>query len=147
MSPNSLYQYYVFSALMQGLAETGPTIGQVLSHGDHGFGTAYHFTPDNQLRKVETTDTFPFIMITHFRPTLTKQLHSMKIPSLYTALSPLLPSKQYCLSVRVDSVSTSNGFMSPDFICISISDDRTAGGHVTGFETGDAKLSAAMTKE
>jgi alpha-acetolactate decarboxylase len=42
MSPNSLYQYSIFSALMQGLAETGPTIGQVLSHGDHGFGTVSH---------------------------------------------------------------------------------------------------------
>ncbi|KAF7589711.1 hypothetical protein BBP40_003909 [Aspergillus hancockii] len=197
MPPNNLYP---------GLAQTGPSINEVLTHGDHGLGTVahlngeliivdgegYHLTPDNQPRKVTPADRFPFMMVTQFRPTVTKQLASLTMPTLHTALSPLLPSKQNCfLSVRVDglfhqvafrvipaqstareplselakrqqfqsvqnvqgllfgfwSPAFSNGFSVAGFHLHFISDDRTAGGHVTGFDTRDATLSAAVLKE
>ncbi|KNG87397.1 alpha-acetolactate decarboxylase [Aspergillus nomiae NRRL 13137] len=131
-------------------------------------------------------------MITHFKPTLTKSLPSLAMPTLHTALAPLLPSEQHSfLSVRVDGVfnqvafrvmpaphrdrqspsdlstrqqlqSVHNvpglvfGFWSPGcsnssnvagFHLHFISDDRTAGGHVTGFDAWDVKLSAGVLKE
>ncbi|KAE8136591.1 hypothetical protein BDV38DRAFT_283803 [Aspergillus pseudotamarii] len=114
------------------------------------------------------------------------------MPTLHTALAPLLPSKQNALlSVRVDGVfnqvafrvipappreqpplfnwsrrqqlqsahnvrgllfgfwspGCSNGFSVAGFHLHFIADDRTAGGHVTGFEAWDVKLSAGVLKE
>ncbi|KAK6823086.1 hypothetical protein RU639_005885 [Aspergillus parasiticus] len=131
-------------------------------------------------------------MLTQFKPTLTKSLPSLAMPTLHTALAPLLPSKQNCfLSVRVDGVfnqvafrlmpapprekqplfdlsrrqqlqyahnvrgllfgfwspGCSNGFSVAGFHLHFISDDRTAGGHVTGFEAWDVKLSAGVLKD
>ncbi|KAE8150810.1 alpha-acetolactate decarboxylase [Aspergillus avenaceus] len=195
MSPNNLYQYSVISALMQGVARTGPTINQVLCHGDHGLGTVDHINGEVIVVDglgVEATDVFPFIMMTHFKPTLSKRLPSLNMSNLQDGLSPLLPSRQNCfLSVRVDgrfdrvtfrvipaqtqtrepllalaqrqqmhsvenvrgllfgfwSPSFTNGFSVSGFHLHFLSDDRSAGGHVTGFEAGDAKISAAVLKE
>ncbi|RMZ41062.1 alpha-acetolactate decarboxylase [Aspergillus flavus] len=131
-------------------------------------------------------------MLTQFKPTLTKSLPSLAMPTLHTALAPLLPSKQNSfLSVRVDGVfnqvafrvmpaplrekqplfdlsrrqqlqsahnvrgllfgfwspGCSNGFNVAGFHLHFISDDRTAGGHVTGFEAWDVKLSVGVLKD
>lgn len=155
-------------------------------------GQVYHFNPENRSRSVNTIGIFPFIMIAQLKPTLTKSLPSLAMPTLHTALAPLLPSKQNSfLSVRVDGVFSqvafrmipappreqqplfdllrrqrlqsahnvrgllfgfwspgcSNGFSVAGFHLHFISDDRTAGGHVTGFEAWDVKLSAGVLKE
>ncbi|OGM42727.1 alpha-acetolactate decarboxylase [Aspergillus bombycis] len=131
-------------------------------------------------------------MITQFKPTLIKSLPSLAMPTLHTALAPILPLKQNSfLSVRVDAVfnqvafrlmpapprersplsdlskrpqlqsvhnvrgllfgfwspGCSNGFNGAGFHLHFISDDRTAGGHVTGFDAWDVKLSAGVLKE
>ncbi|KAE8393135.1 hypothetical protein BDV23DRAFT_170520 [Aspergillus alliaceus] len=157
MSPSSSFNYSILSALRQGLAQIGPTIRQILPHGDHGLGTAshlngemiivdgeaYHFNSDNQLHKLEN-------------------LSSLTMPTLHTALSPLLPSKRNCLlSLRLDgvpqmfggllfgfrSLGFSNGFSVAGFHLHFLSDDCNAGGHVTRLEAWDVKLSAAVIKE
>ncbi|KAE8356102.1 alpha-acetolactate decarboxylase [Aspergillus coremiiformis] len=203
---NNIYQYSVLSALMQGLAHAGPTAQQILTHGDHGLGTVshmngeiiivdgeiYHFTAHNQLRKVDATEIFPFLMITQFRPTLTKHLPTLTLSTIPAALAPLLPSHQNSfLSVRIDaffdqvafrvipgqsdakewlvdlakrqqhhsvhrlrgvlfgfwSPSFSNGFSIAGFHLHFLAADRSAGGHVTGFEARDVTLSAAVVQE
>ncbi|KAF9888822.1 hypothetical protein FE257_008191 [Aspergillus nanangensis] len=122
---NQIYQYSILGALMHGICHDGTPVQQILRHGDHGIGTirgmdgeviivdgeAYHFPPDGPLREIEDTDTIPFIMMTQFKPTLSKSVSSLSMgtglsPSLplLDALSPLLPAQQNrFLSIRIDA--------------------------------------------
>ena len=117
--PNTLYQYSLLNALMHGISTTGPTLSEVLKHGDHGLGTitrlngeiviidskAYHFPPDyTNLKPLPPTEQMPFLMITRFEPTLTKRLSApLSMNTLDTALAPLLPAKQnHFLSVKIE---------------------------------------------
>jgi alpha-acetolactate decarboxylase len=116
MAANNLYQYSILSALMEGICRTGISVKDTLANGNHGLGTvpnlngeiviidgeAYHFPPGEQLRKVEESDIFPFVMVTQFHPTMEKVLTSLSMALLQKALEPLLPSRQNCfLSIRV----------------------------------------------
>ncbi|KAJ5663931.1 alpha-acetolactate decarboxylase [Penicillium longicatenatum] len=118
---NHLYQYSILSALMHGVCREGTTVANLLTHGDHGLGTmsglngeiiivnkeVYHFLPNGQLRKVESTDIIPFAMITRFEPTLAKHPQSLNMSTISNALSPLLPACQNSfLSIRVDAMFT-----------------------------------------
>ena len=119
MATNNIYQYSILSALLDGICQTGTALKDTLAHGDHGLGTvpglngevvivdgkAYHFPPDAELRKVEVSDTLPFVMITRFEPTFQKAMSSLSMTSLPEALNPLLPSRQNCfLSIRLDGM-------------------------------------------
>ncbi|KAG0154705.1 hypothetical protein PDIDSM_273 [Penicillium digitatum] len=119
MAANNLYQYSVLSALMAGICQTGITVGEILTNGDHGLGTvsnlngeivivdgdAYQIPPGEELRKVDFSDVLPFAMITRFRPTMEKSLRFLTLDTLSEALEPLLPSRQNCfLSIRVDAL-------------------------------------------
>lgn len=119
MAANNLYQYSILSALMEGICQTGIAVKDTLTHGDHGLGTVsnlngeiviidgevYYFPSCGQIRKVEISDTLPFIMVTRFKPTIEKLLSSLDMDSLPGALEPLLPSRQNCfLSIRVDGL-------------------------------------------
>ncbi|RAK80138.1 acetolactate decarboxylase [Aspergillus fijiensis CBS 313.89] len=115
---NHIYQYGVFSALMQGFSSDGATVSNVLSRCNHGLGTvcglngeiviidgeAYHFTPDNQLHRLAPTDHLPMIVATDFQPTLTKPLDTLRMDTLQEALHPFFPANQNnFIAVRVDA--------------------------------------------
>ncbi|KAG2415922.1 hypothetical protein HFD88_007114 [Aspergillus terreus] len=200
---NNLYQYSIVSALMHGICSTGPSIRDILAHGDHGLGTvphlngeiiiidgeAYHFPPDSpELRKLAPTDPIPFVMITRFEPTVTKHLPTLTMSALADACAPLLPAQQNrFVSVRLEAVfprisfrvipaqtrpkeslaalakrqavreetyvrgvlfgfwspAFASGFSVAGFHLHFLSADRSAGGHVMGFEAEDVRLAAA----
>lgn len=117
---NQIYQYSLLSALMHGICHEGPTVQQVLEHGDHGLGTtrgldgeilvldgeAYHFPPDPQQspRVLSPTAILPYVVVTTFQPTFHKRLPRLSMPSLPEALSPLLPRQQNTfISLRLDA--------------------------------------------
>ncbi|KAJ5898878.1 Alpha-acetolactate decarboxylase [Penicillium taxi] len=117
MTTNNLFQYSILSALMKVICETGINVKDTLTNGNHGLGTVcnlneeiviidgevYHFPPGEKLRKIEVSDTLPFVMVTRFKPTIEKTLPFLTMGSLPAALAPLLPSQQNCfLSVRVE---------------------------------------------
>ncbi|RGP78796.1 alpha-acetolactate decarboxylase [Fusarium longipes] len=138
MSPNHLFQYSVVSALMDGVAETGITISDLLEHGDHGLGTfrhmvgemiildgvVYDMKPDGSVTALDTnactSRTAPFAMVTDYQPktTIAKELNTKD--SLAQVLSELLPgTTNHYLAFRVEgtfksvTVRTVGGQQSP----------------------------------
>lgn len=80
--PNDIFQFSTVSALMAGLATSGPTASQLHGYGTHGIGTfsrmngellylnntAYQFTSDGQTRRAPPNEPLPFIQVTKFQP-------------------------------------------------------------------------------
>ncbi|KAM0426564.1 hypothetical protein ACHAPT_008256 [Fusarium lateritium] len=123
MSSNQLFQYSVVSALMDGVAETGITISDLLTHGDHGLGTFRHMVgemiildgiiydmkADGSVVAIDSTtcskQSAPFAMVTRFEPTTTISRPLQNKDTLAQALSQLLPGiKNHYLAFRVDGV-------------------------------------------
>ncbi|RJE24485.1 Alpha-acetolactate decarboxylase [Aspergillus sclerotialis] len=116
---NHLYQYSVLSAFMQGLAEEGKPVGEILAQADHGIGTVpningeviiidgegYYFSLDNnELQKMQPTDFMPFVMATRFKPTIVNEARPLRMELLSESLRPLLPLRQNnFLSIRIDA--------------------------------------------
>ncbi|KAH7124251.1 alpha-acetolactate decarboxylase [Dactylonectria macrodidyma] len=123
MSSSQLFQYSVVSALMDGVAETGIAISDLVSHGNHGLGTfrhivgemiildgtIYQMNLDGSVVALDSAacveQSAPFAMITHFQPTtMTTRLLESK-GAFADALSQLLPgTKNHYLAFRVDGV-------------------------------------------
>ncbi|KAF4457095.1 alpha-acetolactate decarboxylase [Fusarium austroafricanum] len=123
MSPNHLFQYSVVSALMDGVAETGITLLELLAYGDHGLGTfrrmvgemiildgvIYDMKPDGSVVALDSDacakQSAPFAMITHFEPTATALKQIPSKDSLTETLSQLLPgTKNHYLAYRVEGI-------------------------------------------
>ncbi len=83
---NQLFQYSTMSALMDGVADTGLPLRELLGHGDLGLGTfrhmvgemivlggrVYHMKSDGTVSAVhDLSIVTPFAMVTHFTPSLT----------------------------------------------------------------------------
>ncbi|RAL15792.1 acetolactate decarboxylase [Aspergillus homomorphus CBS 101889] len=124
---NTLYQYSLISALLQGICTDGLSASSLTHHGTHGIGTlaeldgemimlddeAYHFRTtsssslsDIQVRRLDTTDRIPFAMLTNFQPTHHYNITTpLTINALRTqTLAPLLTTKKnHFLSVRIDA--------------------------------------------
>ncbi|KAF4959596.1 hypothetical protein FSARC_10682 [Fusarium sarcochroum] len=138
MSSNHLFQYSVVSALMDGVAETGITISDLLARGDHGLGTFRHMVGEMIIldgtlydmkvdgsvialdSKACAEETAPFAMITKFEPTATASKELQNKDSLAETLSQLLPgTKNHYLAFRVEglfksvTVRTVGGQQSP----------------------------------
>ncbi|KAI8651498.1 Alpha-acetolactate decarboxylase [Fusarium keratoplasticum] len=138
MSSNQLFQYSVVSALMDGVAETGITISDLIAHGDHGLGTFRHMVgemiildgviydmkPDGSVVAVDSTacaeQSAPFAMVTRFEPTATISRPLQDKDTLAQILSQLLPgTKNHYVAFRVDgafkavTVRTVGGQKSP----------------------------------
>ncbi|KAL4727939.1 hypothetical protein ACLX1H_004638 [Fusarium chlamydosporum] len=138
MASNHLFQYSVVSALMDGVAETGITISELLKHGDHGLGTFRHMVgemiildgtiydmkPDGSVIALDddacANQTAPFAMITEYQPTTTISKELRTKDSLEHILSELLPgTKNHYLAFRVEgnfksvTVRTVGGQQSP----------------------------------
>ncbi|RHZ56256.1 acetolactate decarboxylase [Aspergillus thermomutatus] len=118
MSPNQIYQFSLIGSLMHGVCHDGIPASHILQKGTHGLGTvadldgeivvvdseAYHFTSAGVVRRLASTDTIPFAMMTDFHPTTTTQLASLDTEGLLEHVSPLLgPGRNYFLAVRVDA--------------------------------------------
>ncbi|RFN54252.1 alpha-acetolactate decarboxylase [Fusarium flagelliforme] len=138
MPQNQLFQYSVVSALMDGVAETGITISDLLSHGDHGLGTfrhmvgemiildgtVYDMKPDGSVVALDddacASQTAPFAMTTDYQPTaIVRKLIPTK-DALTEDLSNLLPNtKNHYVAFRAEgtfksiTVRTVGGQQSP----------------------------------
>ena len=56
--------------------------------------------------KIDISDVVPFIMVTHFNPTLARTLPAITMDRLPKTWNPLLPSQRNCLlSIRVEGFS------------------------------------------
>ncbi|KAM0354984.1 hypothetical protein ACHAPU_000828 [Fusarium lateritium] len=138
MASNHLFQYSVVSALMDGVAETGITISELLKHGDHGLGTFRHMVGemiildgiiydmkvDGSVTALDSNacaeQTAPFAMITKYQPTTTASKQIPSKESLTEMLSQLLPgTKNHYVAFRVEgtfksvTVRTVGGQQSP----------------------------------
>ncbi|CAF3544268.1 unnamed protein product [Fusarium graminearum] len=138
MPSNHLFQYSVVSALMDGVAETGITISDLLKYGDHGLGTFRHMVgemiildgvlydmkPDGSVVALDkdacAKEIAPFAMITEYQPiaTISKELNTKNL--LAKVLSDLLPgTKNHYVAFRVEgtfksvTVRTVGGQQSP----------------------------------
>lgn len=123
MAPNEIFQYSLASALMDGVADGGLPLGQLLAHGDHGLGTfrhmdgemvvlhgvVYHMTADGAVAAVDPARPdmavqrcSPFAMLTHFQPVHTTAAVLADKADLAGLLSILLPdAHNLFLAVRV----------------------------------------------
>lgn len=80
--PNDIFQFSTVSALMGGLADSGPIVSQLQGYGTHGIGTfakmdgellylngeAWQFTSDGKTRRAPADLSLPFIQVTKFVP-------------------------------------------------------------------------------
>lgn len=108
---------------MDGVAETGITISDLMSHGDHGLGTfrrmvgemiildgvIYDMKPDGSVVAIDSTScadtSAPFAMVTRFEPTATVSRPLQNKDTLAQVLSQTLPgTKNHYLAFRVDGV-------------------------------------------
>jgi len=123
MASNELFQYSVISALMDGVAESGLLITDLLSHGNHGLGTFRHMVGEMiildgnvyQMKSDGTVTTIdeataratiaPFAMATRFQPSAKTTSPIKDKQQLSTLVSDLVPdSKNHFLALRVDGV-------------------------------------------
>ena len=122
MASNELFQFSVVSALMDGVAEKGVSISDLLSHGDHGLGTfrhmvgemiildgtVYQMKSDGSVTSIDaaTTDAIaPFAMVTRFQPTSTIKAVLPSKQVLSDLLSKRLPdTKNLYQAFRIDGV-------------------------------------------
>src|SRR3569833_2439021 len=123
MASNELFQYSVISALMDGVAESGLLITDLLSHGNHGLGTFRHMVGEMiildgnvyQMKSDGTVTTIdeataratiaPFAMATRFQPSAKTTSPIKDKQKLSTLVSDLVPdSKNNFLALRVDGV-------------------------------------------
>lgn len=80
--PNDIFQFSTVSALVAGLAHSGPSASQLHGYGTHGIGTfakmdgeliyldgsAYQFTSDGRCRPAPANIPLPFVQVTKFEP-------------------------------------------------------------------------------
>ncbi|GAB7355282.1 hypothetical protein MBLNU459_g5822t1 [Dothideomycetes sp. NU459] len=80
--PNDIFQFSTVSALMAGLAQTGPQVSQLPGYGTHGIGTfanmdgelifldgrAFQFTSDGSCKPAPPSTPLPFVQVTTFEP-------------------------------------------------------------------------------
>lgn len=100
--PNDIFQYSTVSALMAGLATSGPTASQLQGYGTHGIGTfekmdgellyidgqAYQFTSDGHTRAAPPDLSLPFVQVTKFVPEyMTKVSSNLKRDNLIDLFS------------------------------------------------------------
>jgi alpha-acetolactate decarboxylase len=104
--PNDIFQYSTVSALMGGLASSGPTASQLNGYGTHGIGTftkmdgellyldgkAWQFTSDGRTRPAPEDVSLPFIQVTKFVPehttTVSPNLKQEALIELFTSAGP-----------------------------------------------------------
>ncbi|KAF5024525.1 hypothetical protein F66182_3465 [Fusarium sp. NRRL 66182] len=123
MASNQLFQYSVVSALMDGVAGTGITISDLLTHGDHGLGTFRHMVgemiildgavyamkADGSVVALDINacaeEPTPFAMITRFQPTKAASAQLQTKDALAKCLSDLLPwTKNHYVAFRVEGL-------------------------------------------
>ncbi|KAF1346447.1 hypothetical protein BDV97DRAFT_300692 [Delphinella strobiligena] len=103
--PNDIFQFSTVSALMNGLARSGPTASQLHGYGTHGIGTfenmngeliyldgkAWQFTSDGQTRRAPSDLPLPFIQVSKFVPeyqTVTNKLKKDTLMDLFASGGP-----------------------------------------------------------
>lgn len=100
MEPNSLYQFSLLNALMDGVCETGVPVSKFLQKGNHGLGTfvrmngelialdgkVYQLQGDGGVREAGDDEQIPFGVISNFSP---QALKMVSIPDK-TALDQIL---------------------------------------------------------
>ncbi|KAK9371624.1 alpha-acetolactate decarboxylase [Lipomyces chichibuensis] len=83
MTVNTLYQFSILNALMDGVADEGINVSTTLESGDHGLGTfkhmdgemivldgiAYQMKQDGSILVADPEMVVPFAMVTQFQPT------------------------------------------------------------------------------
>lgn len=117
MEPHTLYQYSIFNAIMDGIGDDGPTIGELSGKGDYGLGTfrqmdgemimiageVYQVTADGGVMKRTDDITLPFAQVTRFRPVNEREIGSLDDELLRAALSGNHPScKNLFVAIRID---------------------------------------------
>lgn len=150
MAPNEIFQYSVVNALLDGVAEKGLPIANLLHHGDHGLGTfrhmvgemiildgiIYQMKSDGSVTAVDVSPDSqvitPFAMTTHFQPTQSTTAVLANKAHLFDLISSVVPeSRNIYLGIRIKGV----------FKSITV---RTAGGQTKPHE-GLAELGKHQT--
>lgn len=123
MAPNEIFQYSIVTALMDGVAEQGIPVSDLLSRGNHGLGTfrhmvgemiildgvLYQMKSDGSVSTVdaspESDSVAPFAMVTHFEPTQTTEAVLSDKADLFAILSFLLPeTHNLYVAIRISGV-------------------------------------------
>lgn len=123
MAPNEIFQYSIVTALLDGVADNGLPITDLLKHGDHGLGTfrhlegemivldgvVYQMRSDGSVTEVDLSSNkqdevavAPFAMITHFQPTQSTQAVLSDKADLHSLVAFLLPeAHNVYLAIRI----------------------------------------------
>ncbi len=123
MAPNEIYQYSVISALMDGIADKGLLVSDLVSRGNHGLGTFRHMVGemvvvDGEVYQMKSDGTVshidsraagetiaPFAMVTRFEPTVRTTAPIASKQALSSLLSQLLPgTKNHFLAFRMEGI-------------------------------------------
>lgn len=151
MAKNEFYQYFIISALMDGVASSGIPISTVLENGDHGLGTfcnmngemivldgeVYQMKADGSIVHISPSTTItPFACVTRFQPTINVTA-SIRGADLKQGLNELLNShfpnaRNHILAFRMEGV----------FSTVRV---RTAGGQLTPREPMPAVVERQTT--
>ncbi|XEV04896.1 hypothetical protein FSHL1_010183 [Fusarium sambucinum] len=93
MAVNTLFQFSIVSAFMEGLGDEELTVGHLKSKGDHGIGTfqqldgemvmldgrVFQITADGTVRIKEDSDILPFAQVTRFHPTIFRDIGPLSL--------------------------------------------------------------------
>jgi alpha-acetolactate decarboxylase len=123
MASNTVFQYSVVSALMDGVASDGLPLHTLLQHGDHGLGTfkymggemviidgeMYSMKSDGSVSLISPSEqseiVSPYAMVTRFSPTMTQKVKLGGKDELKSFLTDSIPrTRNNYLAFRIDGV-------------------------------------------
>ncbi|KAK9322280.1 alpha-acetolactate decarboxylase [Lipomyces orientalis] len=117
MAFNKLYQFSILNALMDGVADEGINVSQMLESGDHGLGTfkhmdgemvvldgiAYQMRQDGSILVAGPETVVPFAMVTRFQPAHISEVSWSSKDVLDLHISEHLPNaRNLFLAIRID---------------------------------------------
>ncbi|KAF2018750.1 hypothetical protein BU24DRAFT_418300 [Aaosphaeria arxii CBS 175.79] len=123
MAPNQLFQYSIVSALIDGVANKGLPLSDLIVNGNFGLGTfrhmvgemiildglVYQMKSDGSVHDIQSTaydqTIIPFAMITDFQPTITASVHIQSKQELASHLSQIMAdTRNHYLSFKIHGV-------------------------------------------
>lgn len=115
-SRHSVFQTSLMSALLDGVYDGEMTIGDLLRHGDFGLGTfnaldgemvvldsvCYQLRGSGEASVADPGLRTPFAVVTHFVPTVTKDLPAnLSRAQVASIVGELIPSENYLYAMRI----------------------------------------------
>jgi acetolactate decarboxylase len=104
--PNDIFQFSTASALMAGLAQNGPSCGQLAGYGSHGIGTfasmngellyldgqAWQMLRCGKVQRAAPEVSLPFVQVTNFQPEFAVTTRGLKKSGLLHAFEQAGPA-------------------------------------------------------